>query len=115
MQSTKEILPNTLRLNGLSDDCLPLGAIVTTPGTGSEVSNNAMAVDDRSEPWIKYPLFQSSFRFTFAIMDPQLTYTLPPKQTASGAMDIIFPYNGALFLMGQIGVTFRIECAKRIC
>jgi len=73
----------------LSQRCLPLGAVVTTPGTGSEVSNNAMAVDDRSEPWIKYPIFQDSFRFKFAILDPALTFSLSPKQTASGAMDIL--------------------------
>lgn len=72
-----------------SPNCLPLGAIVTTPGTGSEVSNNAMAVDDRGEKLIKYAIFQDSFRFKFAIMDPRLTYSLPKAQTASGAMDIL--------------------------
>ena len=73
----------------LSSRCLPLGAVVTTPGTGSEVSNNAMAVDDRGDVPLKYPIFQDSFRFRFAIMDPALTYSLSPMQTASGALDII--------------------------
>lgn len=73
----------------LSPECLPLGTIVTMPGTGSEISNNAMVVDDRGDVFIKYPLFQNSFRFSFAIMDPELTYTLPLKQTISGSFDII--------------------------
>jgi alcohol dehydrogenase YqhD (iron-dependent ADH family) len=73
----------------LSPDCLPLGTIVTMAGTGSEISNNAMVVDDRNDAFIKYALFQDSFRFKFAIMDPELTYTLPLKQTVAGAFDMI--------------------------
>jgi alcohol dehydrogenase YqhD (iron-dependent ADH family) len=73
----------------MSPDCLPLGTVVTMPGTGSEISNNAMVVDDRTERLIKYPLFQNSFRFKFAVMDPELTYSLPMKQTVSGTFDII--------------------------
>lgn len=73
----------------LSPECLPLGTVVTMPGTGSEISNNAMVVDDRGENLIKYPVFQNSFRFTVAFMDPEITFTLPLKQTISGTFDII--------------------------
>jgi alcohol dehydrogenase YqhD (iron-dependent ADH family) len=68
----------------MSPACLPLGTVVTMPGTGSEISNNAMVVDDRDDDFIKYPIFQNSFRFTVAFMDPEITFTLPVKQTISG-------------------------------
>lgn len=73
----------------MSPECLPLGTVVTMPGTGSEVSYNAMVVDDRTDVLTKYPLFQKSFQFKFALMDPEITFTLPLKQTISGTFDII--------------------------
>lgn len=72
-----------------SEKCLPVGCIVTLSGTGSEVSGTAMIVDDRHDQMIKHPLFQDSVRFKFAILDPELTMTLPMKQTLSGAFDAI--------------------------
>ncbi len=72
-----------------SPKCMPVGAIVTLNGTGSEVSATAMIMDDSSEPAIKYPLFQDSLRFRFAIMDPTLTYSLPIRHSLAGAFDAV--------------------------
>ena len=36
-------------------------------------------------------------KFDFSIINPELTYTLPAKQTASGAVDIISHYMEAYF------------------
>lgn len=68
---------------------LPHGTIVTLSGTSSECSNCAMMVDDLNEPIIKYGLANTALYFDFSIVDPELTYSLPPKQLASGAMDSI--------------------------
>lgn len=65
------------------------GAIVTLSGTSSECSNCAMIVNDLEEPIIKYALANAALYFDFSIVDPELTYSLPPKQLASGAMDAI--------------------------
>lgn len=68
---------------------LPHGAISTLPGTGSELSAAAMILNDTLEHHVKGHFTHPSFRFDFAIINPELSYTLPPKQTAAGAMDII--------------------------
>jgi alcohol dehydrogenase len=68
---------------------LPHGAVVTLPGTGSEVSTAAVLRDDTTDPERKYCIFAEEFRFDFAIINPEITYTLPPLQTAAGAFDII--------------------------
>ena len=94
----------------MSPECLPLGTIVTMPGTGSEISNNAMVVDDRTDKLIKYPLFQGAFRFKFAVMDPELTYSLPVKQTISGTFDIL-SHTMERYFNGEN----RANLANRLC
>ena len=68
---------------------VPHGVVVTLPGTGSEVSTAAVLRNDEVDPEQKGCFFANEFRFDFAIINPELTYTLPPKQTAAGAFDII--------------------------
>ena len=63
--------------------------IVTMPGTGSEVSTAAVWRDDTTDPERKTCVFANEMRFDFVIIDPELTYTLPKFQTASGCFDII--------------------------
>ncbi len=65
------------------------GVVVTMPGTGSEVSTAAVWRDDTSEPERKTCVFAKEMRFDFAFVDPILTYTLPPFQTAAGCFDIM--------------------------
>ena len=69
--------------------CLPLGCIVTIPAAGSEVSNNAMIVNDDGGKHVKVSMFSEYIRPQFAILNPELTFSLPPVQTAAGATDII--------------------------
>jgi len=68
---------------------LPVACIVTIPAAGSEVSNNAMIVNDDGEKNIKLGMWSEFYRPKFAILNPELTYSLPPVQTAAGASDII--------------------------
>lgn len=65
------------------------GVIVTMPGTGSDVSTAAVWRDDTVEPEKKTCVFADEMRFDFAIINPELTYTLPKFQTAAGCFDII--------------------------
>ena len=65
------------------------GAIVTMPGTGSEVSTAAVWRDDTIEPNEKTCVFAKEMRFDFAIINPTFTFTLPSFQTAAGCFDII--------------------------
>ena len=66
-------------------DFIPLGVIVTASGTGSE--QNYGAVITNEEKKLKSPLW-GCFA-DFAILDPDLTKTVPMKQVISGAFDTL--------------------------
>ena len=68
---------------------IPHGVVSTLGGTGSEQSLCAMVVDDSLEVPEKAGLYNVGFFFDFAIINPEFAYTLPPKMTACGAMDIL--------------------------
>ena len=68
-------------------DALPIGVIVTIAATGSEMSNSSVMTNENG--WIKRGLSTDLGRPKFAIMNPELTYTLPEYQTMSGCVDII--------------------------
>ena len=57
--------------------------IPTTAGTGSEVSNSAVVILEGN----KIPILSSCFLPDIAILDPNLTISLPKKLTASTALD----------------------------
>lgn len=66
---------------------LPVGVILTSASTGSEASAGSVITNEETKE--KKFIFQDKNRPKFAIMNPELTYTLPPYQTACGAVDII--------------------------
>lgn len=68
---------------GSATNCVPLGAVLTLPATGSEM--NSGAVISRHETKEKYP-FYSSYP-VFSILDPETTFTLPTHQIACGLAD----------------------------
>ena len=67
--------------------CLPIGAVVTIAAAGSEMSNSSVIT--RDEGGLKRGYSSNLGRPRFAVMDPALTFTLPPYQTASGCVDIL--------------------------
>lgn len=77
------------RFAPIASRIIPHGVVVTMPGTGSDVSTAAVWRDDTSDPERKTCVFARELRFDFAIIDPELTYTLPPFQTAAGCFDIM--------------------------
>lgn len=66
---------------------LPVGVVVTFPATGSESSSTSTITD--SEIGVKLGLVNDMIRPVFAIMNPELTFTLPPYATFCGITDII--------------------------
>ena len=67
--------------------CLPIGVMLTIPAAGSEMSSSCVITND--EGMLKRGVNSDLCRCKFAIMNPELTYTLPPYQTAAGATDIM--------------------------
>ena len=66
---------------------LPLGVVLTIAATGSEGSDSAVLTNE-ALGW-KKGLSSPYNRPDFAILNPELTYTLPPYQTAAGITDIM--------------------------
>lgn len=60
--------------------CIP-----TTAGTGSEVTNVGVFTNRKTH--VKMPMVNDQFWPDYALVDPELTYTLPPAVTASTGMD----------------------------
>lgn len=67
--------------------CLPVGVVLTIAAAGSEMSDSSVITKD--EGGIKRGYSSDLCRPRFAIMNPELTATLPPYQTASGCADIM--------------------------
>ena len=68
-------------------EALPVGVVLTIPAAGSEASNSAVITNE--DGWLKWGLNIEINRPRFAVMNPELTFTLPAYQTASGAVDIM--------------------------
>ena len=66
--------------------CLPLGVVLTLSATGSEMSSSSVIT--KEEGWLKRGYNSDLSRAKFAVMDPELTMTLPDYQTACGCADI---------------------------
>lgn len=68
---------------------LPIGCILTIPAAGSEMSNGSVITNDEVDGWLKKDYCVDEFRCKFAIMNPELTFTLPAWQTACGITDMM--------------------------
>ena len=68
-------------------DCMPLGVILTLAATGSEMSDSSVIT--KEEGLVKRGYSSDYCRPRFAILNPELTMTLPDYQTACGCTDIM--------------------------
>lgn len=71
----------------LPKEHLPLIAVPTTSGTGSEVTCVSVLTDRRTGK--KAPLLSESFYAETAVVDPLLTLTVPQRVTAATGMDVL--------------------------
>ncbi len=70
-----------------SDQLLPAIVIPTTAGTGSEVTKVAVIADPDND--VKLPFAEEQFLPDLAILDPEMTVSMPPKLTAGTGMDAL--------------------------
>ena len=67
--------------------CLPVGVILTIAATGSEMSDSSVITKEEGQ--LKRGCNNDLCRPRFAILNPELTMTLPDDQTACGCTDIL--------------------------
>jgi len=71
-----------------AQNALPVGVVLTIPAAGSEGSGNSVITNTRThvKVGIRYPMI---LRPKFAVMNPELTMSLPQWQTSSGISDMM--------------------------
>lgn len=67
--------------------CMPIGVVLTISAAGSEMSNSSVITNENG--WLKRGCNTDYGRVKFAVMNPEITMTLPKYQTASGCVDIM--------------------------
>lgn len=72
-------------MGGAVTAAMPFGVVLTLPATGSEM--NPASVITHAEKGAKLPFMSAHCYPVFSILDPELTYTLPPRQIANGVAD----------------------------
>ena len=90
---------------------LPLAVVVTLPASGSEVNRDA--VISRTSKKAKLPLGNPAVYPEFAILDPELTFSLPPEQTANGILDT-FVHVLEQYLTYQVNAKLQDRFAESI-
>lgn len=74
-------------VGNVKNDILPLVAIPTTAGTGSEVTAVTVVID--TDKKLKYSIGGKQLAPKWAIIDPTLTLTVPPRITAYTGIDAL--------------------------
>ena len=87
---------------------MPLGVVLTIPASGSEASSSLVITNE--EGLYKRAFSSELLRPGFAVLNPEITYTLPPYQTACGVSDIM------AHIMERYFTTVKdVELTDRLC
>ena len=82
-----------------AEGCTPIGVVLTIAASGSEMSNSSVIT--KEEGGVKRGYNDEICRPKFAIMNPELTMTLPDYQTACGCADILMHTMERYFTQGD--------------
>lgn len=89
-------------------EALPVGVVLTIPGSGSEMSGNSVIT--KLDGGIKLSLRTDSIlRPRFAVVNPEMTFTLTAYQTAIGIVDMM-----AHVMERYFSTTSRVEVTDRL-
>jgi len=90
-------------------ETLPVGVILTLPAAGSESSGSSVITNE--DGWYKRSIDGvDAIRPEFAIMNPELTFSLSAYQTASGGCDIMSHVMERYF-----SVTSYVDLTDKLC
>lgn len=90
---------------------IPLGAVLTLPATGSEM--NYYAVISRSETQEKKGMGNPLVYPQFSILDPETTFSLPPRQIANGIADA-FTHVMEQYMTYPVGAEMQDRMAEAV-
>ena len=90
------------------EKALPIGTILTIAAAGSEGSGASVVT--KEDGWLKRDVSSDLLRPRFSILNPELTCSLPPYQTACGATDIMAHVFERYFTN-----TKEVEITDRLC
>jgi hypothetical protein len=100
--------------------CLPIGVVLTIAAAGSEMSGSCVIT--KEDGGMKRGCTTDYSRLKFAVLDPELTMTLPPYQTACGCTDILmhtmeryFNHGENMELTAVIGRASPLHTAIFLC
>lgn len=88
---------------------IPVGVILTIPAAGSEASTGTVITNE--DGWYKWSVNSVIIRPKFAILNPELTYTLPAYQIACGASDMV-AHVFERYFTNESGVDFTDELCE---
>lgn len=89
-------------------EALPVGTVLTIAAAGSEGSPNSVITHEEKK--LKVGSYGEVLRPVFSILNPELTCTLPPYQTAAGITDIFLHVVERYF-----STTKDVEFTDRLC
>lgn len=91
-----------------AEKALPVGTVLTIAAAGSEGSGDSVIT--KEDGMLKRGAGSPAIRPRFSVMNPELTMTLPPYQTACGATDIM-----AHIFERYFTNTKEVEITDRLC
>lgn len=89
-------------------EALPVGVLLTIPAAGSETSPNSVITNE--DGLFKKGLRNQKLRPQFAIMNPELSFTLPFYQTACGVSDML-----AHIMERYFSQSTEVDLSDRLC
>jgi len=90
------------------EEALPVGVVLTIPAAGSETSWSSVITN--KEGLYKRGFVNELLRPKFAILNPEITYTLSPYQTACGVSDMMAHVMERYFTRVQ-----NVDLTDRLC
>lgn len=90
---------------------LPIGVVLTLPATGSEMNNGAVIT--RQEYRAKLPFSSFHVYPRFAVLDPSVSFSLPPEQISNGVIDS-FVHVIEQYLTYPVRASAQDRCAEGI-
>ncbi len=94
------------------NEALPLISVLTLAATGSEMNGGSVVTNEDTKQ--KYAAHSMALYPKTSFLDPETTYTVPPHQTAYGAVDAVSHIAEGYFTTPEKSVNLQLELAEAV-